>query len=246
MQGGISRRIGLFALLFGIPLLFLYLLAKGDPNIESLKFYGKEITDTGKQKIKDFVFYDVDSNQVTKETLKGKTLITTILIPSCPSLCPIISRQVDEFVYKKMIDREKFKDFLILSQLVDTTGKSPNLKSFIGEQTVNPNKWLMVTGEENNIYDINFNVVIKDYTKPWYYREFEKPKIVVRNLLKDNIPNSNEIGGKTYYKMLLLIDKNHYIRGIYQGDKTLEIERLNKEINVLEREYSKEAKNQKK
>lgn len=224
MQGGISRRIGLFALLFGVPLLFLYLLAKGEPNIEKLKFYGKEITDTGKDKIKDFVFYDLDSNEVTKETLKGKTLITTILIPSCPSLCPIISRQVDEFVYKKMIDREKFKDFLILSQLVDTTGKSPNLKSFIGEQTVNPNKWLMVTGEENNIYD------------------FDLPKA---NLL-DNNSADVVVGGKTYYKMLLLIDKNHYIRGIYQGDKTLEIERLNKEINVLEREYSKEAKNQKK
>ncbi len=46
--------------------------------------------------------------------------------------------------------------------------------------------------------------------------------------------------------MLLLIDKNQYVRGIYQGDKTLEIERLNKEMRVLEREYHKEAKNQKK
>lgn len=224
MKGGISKRIGLFAVLFGVPLLFLYVLAKGDPNTTSLKFYGKEITNTGKYKIKDFVFYDVDSNKITNETLKGKTIITSILIPSCPSLCPIISQQVDEFVYKKIIDRENFKDFVLLSQLIDTTGKTPNLELFVNEQKSNSNQWLIVTGDDNPIYD------------------FDLPQA---NLLQNN--NSDKaIGGKTYYKMLLLIDKNQFVRGIYQGDKSLELERLNKEIRVLEREYHKEGKKQKK
>jgi protein SCO1/2 len=221
MQGAVSKRIRLFALLFGVPLLFLYLLAKGNPNTTSLKYYGKEITEIGKQKINDFLFYDVDSNEITQQTLKGKTIITSILIPSCPSYCPVISQQIDEFLYKKIIDRENFKDFIILSQLIDTTGKNPNLVSFINEQDIKPNKWLIVTGNENPIYN------------------FELPNA---NLLQDNITDK-AIGGRTYYKMLILIDKNKYVRGIYQGDKTLEIERLNKEIRVLEREYHKEAKN---
>jgi protein SCO1/2 len=247
MKGGILGKIGLFSLLFGIPLLFLYILAKGDPNIESLRFYGKEITTTGKYKINDFSFYDVDSNNITKQTLKGKTIVTSILIPSCPTHCPIISQQVDALVYKKFINRPELKDFVILSQLINPSGTTLNLNTFSKEQNIDPDRWIIVTGQdENPIYDIDFNVPIIDYSIPWYVRFYTKPNFITRNLLTESAPNSNTIGGKTYYKMLLLIDKNNFVRGMYQGDKTLELERLNKEIKVLEREYAKEAKSQKK
>lgn len=220
MQGGITKRIVLFLLLFGIPLVFLYILAQGDPNVQGLKFYGKEVSETGKQKINDFLFYDVDSNAVTKETLKGKSLIITTLIPSCPSKCPIISSQLGNFIYNKISTETRLKDFVIISHLLDTTGNNVDLKAFTEEQPVNADFWKIVTANTNPIYD------------------FQMPKAH----LMDQNPKDVVVGGKTYYKMILLVDKDHYVRGIYQGDKSMEIERLNQEIRVLEREYKSKEK----
>lgn len=216
MSGGISKRVGLFLLIFGVPLIFLYVLARGETNTQKLKFYGEEITKEGKFKINDFIFYDADSNAITKETLKGKSIIFSILIPSCPSKCPIISGQLGNFVYNKIKAEKRLKDFIIVSQLLDTSGKEVDLKSFIQEQPVDQDWWKILRAEENTIYD------------------FELPNA---NLLDDNLKD-RVIGGKTFYKMILLVDRNHYLRGIYQGDKTMEIERLNQEIRVLEREYA--------
>lgn len=220
MSGGISKRVGLFLLIFGVPLIFLYVLAIGETQTQRLKYYGKEITEKGKTKINDFLFYDVDSNSITKETFKGKSLIVSILIPSCPSKCPIISGQLGNFVYNKIKNETKIKDFVILSQLLDTSGKEVDLKAFLQEQPVDQNVWKIVTGSDNPIYD------------------FDLPNA---NLKQDNAKDP-AIGGKTYYKMILLIDRDHYLRGIYQGDKTMEIERLQQEIRVLERQYAAEEK----
>lgn len=219
MGGGTSKRIGLFLLLFGVPLIFLVVLSRGDTTYNGLKYYSKNITDSAKVKVNDFLFYDLDSNAVTKESLAGKTIIVTTLIPSCPSACPVISKQLGEYIYNDISHQTRLKDFIILSHLIDTNGNQVDLASFIKEQPVNQEKWKIVTGpQENPLYD------------------FDLPNAK----LNQNSPNDDVIGGKTYYKMILLIDKNHYLRGIYQGDKTPEIKRLQQEIKVLEREYKEE------
>ena len=71
----LTKRIGLFAILFGVPLIFLYTLARGKNNSQDLPYFGKT-EELGKQtEIKDFTFYDIDSNIINKETTKGQTLI---------------------------------------------------------------------------------------------------------------------------------------------------------------------------
>lgn len=221
MKGGISKRVGLFFLIFGVPLLFLVILSRGEPETTKLKFYGKNLTEKGTTKINDFLFYDVDSNQITKQTYKGKTLVVNMLIPSCPSVCPVISPQLESFIYKKVLNETRLKDFMMLSHVVDTNGGAIDLKSFVQEQgDIDSDKWKFVQGSSNSLYD------------------FDLPKA---NLLDTN-KYDIAIGGRTFYKMVLLIDRNQYLRGIYQGDKTMELERLKQELNVLEREYASIAK----
>lgn len=218
MGGGISKRIGLFFLIFGVPLLFFLILSRGEPATTKLKFYGEKLTDKGVTKINDFIFYDVDSNKITKSNYKGKTLIVNVLIPSCPSHCTVMQSEIDRVIYKDKITKEtRLRDFVMLSHLIDTLGNEVDLASFVNEQkNLNPEKWRIVKGNSRSLYDFNING---------------------KNLLTNNAKNF-AVGGHVFHEMVLLIDKDYYLRGIYQGDEPMEIRRLSQELNVLEREYA--------
>ncbi len=219
MQGGISKRIGLFLLFFGIPFLFLYIFANGKTNIKHLKYFGKEITDKGKYQVKDYHFQDLFKSPVNKSTLKGKTIIASVIVPSCPSSCPILHQQVEKFIYNKIVKDKNLKNFMLLSVVVDTSGKQVNLASLINEHKVNQSRWKYVTGDKNLLFD------------------FELPKANLKNDKSKDFKYPSTVS-----RMLMLIDRNNYVRGIYQGDKTMDIDRLSKELRVLEREYAKQDK----
>ena len=228
--------------------MFLYPLSKGKNNSDDLPFFSKaaivseqtlndsinnspknkehfiKIKETfDKQYINDFVFYDEDSNAVSSETTKGKTLIVSTLIPSCPTYCPILQKQLKFLVYDKLYDRPAFKDLLFISHLIDTNGNNPNLKAFLGEQeNINTDSWKIVTGADNPIYD------------------FEIPTGNIKSRECDTTIQC--IGGKPYYQMILLVDRERRVRGMYQGNQTQLIERLRGEIRKLFIEYVHEDK----
>lgn len=215
-----SKRVGLFLILFGVPLIFLYTLAKGKTNQKNLPYFGKTEAIAKATEIKDFTFYDVDSNVINKASTKGKTLVVSTLIPSCPYYCPIIQKQVKFLIYDKLYDRPEFKDLLFISHLIDTTGAIPNLPQFIREQNgYDFSRWKIVTGEDNPIYDL------------------ELPEA---NLKTTNFKTKRCIGGKTYYKMILLIDRNRKVRGLYEGDQTQHLKSIRQDIRKLFIEYKLE------
>ena len=180
-----------------------------------------------KQYIKDFLFYDEDSVPVSSETTKGKTLIVSTLIPSCPTYCPILQKQLKFLVYDKLFDRPAFKDLLFISHLIDTNGEIPNLKAFINEQEgINTDSWKILIGNDNPIYD------------------FEIPTGNIKTRECDS--SIQCIGGKPYYQMILLVDRERRIRGMYQANQTQLIERLRGEIRKLFIEYVHEDKAKKK
>ncbi|MDA9261893.1 hypothetical protein N9P38_00875 [Flavobacteriales bacterium] len=213
----LTKRIGLFAILFGIPLIFLYTLARGKNNSQDLPYFGKTEELAKQTEIKDFTFYDIDSNVVNKETTKGQTLIVSTLIPSCPEKCPIIQKQLKFLVYDKLFDRPAFEGLMFLSHLVDTNGGNPDLSYFVDQQVdYDLSRWKMVTGPDNPIYDID---------------------LPNANLKNTDFKMSNTVGGETYYSMILLIDRDKKVRGLYQGNQTPQIEGLRKDIRKLFIEY---------
>lgn len=216
----ISRRVWLFIILFGVPLAFLYPLSKGKPNTKDLPYFGKTEELAKTTEIKDFLFYDIDSNVINKESTEGKTLVVSTLIPSCPYFCPIIQKQLKFLVYDKLYLRPEFNDLLFISHLVDTTGAEPNLSQFLNEQEdYDFSRWKIVTGQDNPIYDID---------------------LPNANLKNTDFTTSTTIGGKAYYQMILLIDRNRKVRGLYQGEQTQQIENMRKDIRKLFIEYKEE------
>ena len=219
----ISKRIGLFLILFGVPLIFLFTLAKGKTNQKNLPYFGKTEEIAKATEINDFTFYDIDSTLYNKETTEGKTLLVSTLIPSCPFSCPIIQKQVKFLIYDKLYDRPEFEDLLFISHLVDTNGATPNLPLFVSElKDYDFSRWKIVVGEDNPIYDV------------------ELPN---GNLKHKECDGSIEcLGGKAYYQMILLIDRNKKIRGLYQGNKTQLLKGIRQDIRKLFIEYKLEDK----
>ena len=245
-----ARRIWLFILLFGVPIIFLYTLSRGKNNSDNLPYFSKSaivseksLTDSiakykgsenakefkdlkdvfKNQRIKDFTFYEEDSTEVSSATTKGKTLVVTTLIPSCPYYCPVLQNEIKYLVYDKFKGRPDFKDLLFISHLVDTSGIIPNISRFINEQKgIDSESWKIVLGDTNSIFD------------------FELP---TGNILKRECDTTITcIGGKPYYQMIMLVDRNRNVRGLYQGNQTQLIERMRGDIRKLFIEYKQEDK----
>ena len=216
-----KNKIWLILILVVGPLLFMYPLTKGKTNTHDLQYFGKTEELAKTTEIKDFSFMTLDSSFLTKETTKGKTLIVSTLFPTCPTFCPIVFRQLKFIVYDKLVNDKSMKDLLFVSHLINTDGSIPDLKEFVSEQDIDEEVWQIVTGSENPIYDID---------------------LPGGNLLTTNSNEEKIIGGKTYYKVILLIDKHLKVRGVYQGDQTPQLDRLRVDVRNLYNEYKKEDK----
>lgn len=222
-----KNKIWLILILVVGPLLFMYPLTKGKTNTHNLQYFGKTEELARTIEIKDFSFVTLDSTLLTKETTKGKTLIVSTLFPTCPTDCPIVLSQLKFIVYDKLVNDKSMNDLLFISHLINTDGSIPDLKAFVADQDIDEEVWQIVTGSENPIYDLDMPI--------------DTITGISRNLLRDNA-NGVNFGGKTYYKIVLLIDKYLKVRGVYQGDQTPQLDRLRIDVRNLYNEYKKENK----
>jgi len=94
---------------------------------------------------------------------------------------------------------------------VDTVDK---LKEYEDENEINSRKWHLVTGDKDELYDIARNGYFAD-------EDFKKTQDK-----SDFIHTEN----------FILIDKEGYIRGVYNGTIAVDVLRLMRHIEILQRE----------
>jgi hypothetical protein len=81
---------------------------------------------------------------------------------------------------------------------------------------IDDNRWTLATGLNNAIYDVN---------------------LLKKNPWQEKTPNSNLERGA--YELILLLDKQRHIRGVYQSNKSSEFDRLEDELVLIKREDDK-------
>lgn len=114
----------------------------------------------------------------------------------------------------------ELNDFRILSHTVDPKNDTvETLKRYAEKNKINTEKWFMVTGSKESIYDVALN---------GYFL----------NAMED----SDAPGGFLHSEMMILVDKNKNIRGIYDGTDTEEVDRLMEEVRLLKKEEDRKAK----
>ncbi len=164
-------------------------------------------------KIPDFTFINQLGDTVTQNTFEGKLYITDFFFTTCPGICLKMTSNM-------MIIQEEFRnnpDILILSHSVTPSIDSVSvLKDYAKNHGIIDNKWHLVTGDKNEIYNLGRN----------YY--FIENDLGIPKNLNDFLHSEN----------FLLIDKNKHIRGIYNGLNKVSIKQLIADVRTLKREES--------
>ena len=164
-------------------------------------------TDTIYHKIPDFKFLNQDSTWVSQKDFDGKIYVADFFFTSCPTICPKMKTQLLR-IYQRYLNNPDIK---ILSHSIDPDYDRPNvLKKYANRMEVDSKKWNFVTGNKSEIYKIG--------QKSYMVSAQEDP---------------NEAGGFVHSGAFILVDKNRHVRGIYDGTKEPEVNKLIEDIEIL-------------
>ncbi|RMG59729.1 MAG: SCO family protein [Bacteroidetes bacterium] len=160
--------------------------------------------------IPDFTFVDQDSNRVTAATFADKVYVADFFFTTCPSICPKMSQQMVR-LHDAFIDRP---EVVLLSHSIDPTHDTVAvLREYAQALAVKSHKWHLVTGDEDDIYDM------------------------ARAYMVSAMRDENAPGGYVHSGAFILVDKDRRIRGYYDGTKTEEVDQLMADIDRLLAEY---------
>lgn len=180
----------------------------GRKEVVQKEVNGEDVSDTVYHTIDDFAFVDQDSTIITPVTFKDKVYVADFFFTSCPTICPVMKSEMLR-VYEKFIDND---DVLLLSHTIDPEYDTVALLKDYAERlgVENNKKWHFVTGEKEDIYDIGQN-----------------------SYMVTAMEDGSEPGGFLHSGAFILVDKKSRVRGIYDGTKEEEVNKLIKDIPLL-------------
>ena len=188
------------------------------PNMVSTELVQEDIRHVKKyHKISDFSLTNQNGKVITQEYYDNKIYIADFFFTTCPTICPIMTENMFQIQEKTLGEDVLLVSYSVTPE-IDSTAQ---LKKYALEKGVDDNKWNLLTGDKKQIYDLA-----------------RKSYLVAKN---------DGDGGK--YDMIhtenfVLIDKEKRIRGFYDGTNNEEMDKLLKDVKILENSY-KNSKNEK-
>lgn len=166
--------------------------------------------------VQDFTFTGQNGKTVNQHNVEGKVYVAEYFFTTCKGICPKMNENM-KIVYDKFKNES---DFAIVSHTsMPETDSVPLMKRYeeklIGKTPENPAKWYFVTGSKDSLY-----------------------KMARVSYLLDNDKN-NSVNIKDHFihtQFFALVDKQMRVRGIYDGLKPDEIDKLEEDIAKLLKE----------
>lgn len=178
----------------------------GEPAIVSSEVNGKLEIDSIFPTIPKFSFINQNGDTITKEDFNNKIYIADFFFTTCPTICPKMKSELLR-VYEKF---QTNNEVSILSHTIDPDHDSVKvLKDYAERLKVIAPSWHFVTGNRDSIYTI------------------------AESYLASAEEDASAPGGFVHSGALILIDKNKFIRGIYDGTKSEEVDKLISDIPIL-------------
>jgi protein SCO1 len=177
----------------------------GNSYVNSFEMEGKTITDTVYHKIGDFSFVNQEGETVDNNTTSGKVYVADFFFTSCPTICPIMKTQMLR-VYEQF---KEHPDFLILSHSIDPKHDTVALLKDYAERlgVENAKTWHFLTGDQEMLFEIGQT-----------------------SYMTTAMEDKNEAGGYLHSGAFILVDPKGHIRGVYDGTKADQVDRLMKDI----------------
>lgn len=178
---------------------------------------GKKVNDTVWHKVRPFKLKNQFGKEVGLEDWGGKIIIADFFFTSCPSICPKLTRNMKKLqtAFKKTDSLVRFVSFTV-DPVRDTVQA---LKAYGDKFGIDHDTWFMLTGDRNELYDIALN-------------EF-KASIA---------SNGNIDTGFIHTDRFFLLDKNRVVRGWYSGLDSVNLDKLIKDVVLLNMERDKKKK----
>lgn len=179
-----------------------------DPDIQYIRKY---------HSIPDFSLINQLGDTVTAQTFDQKIYIADFFFTSCLTICPIMTDHMAQ-IQSRILD---MPDVLLLSHSVTPVRDSvPVLYQYAQEKGVHANKWHLVTGPKEEIYDLA-----------------RKSYLVAK---EENGGNAGPFD-LVHTENFVLVDKQKRIRGYYDGTDSESVEQLLEDLALLRKSYQEKA-----
>jgi len=160
--------------------------------------------------VKPFHFTTQDGQMFTDKDMLGKVCVVEYFFTTCKGICPRMNANM-KTVY------EQFKDepnFMIVAHTCNPgTDSAARLKVYADSMKINTQKWVLLTGRKDSLYQIARSAYLLD-----------DPKNNVEKIEDQFI----------HTQFFALVDKDGKVRGqVYDGLKQDELDRLKKDITTL-------------
>lgn len=183
---------------------------------------GRMVSDTVWHKVADFKLQNQFGDTVSLSQLAGKIVVADFFFTRCPNPCPTLTRSMkkvqESFMHSKVKVDQPFVHFLSFS--VDPEYDSvPVLRRYADKYNVNGDRWWMLTGKKADIY----NHILQEFKLP---------------------AEGDTTGGVKFIhsSRFVLLDRDHSVRGYYDGEDSVSMARLTEDIVLLMLEKDRKKK----
>jgi protein SCO1/2 len=157
--------------------------------------------------IANFELINQNGETITQDDYKDKIYVADFFFTVCPSICPIMTNNIGKL--QEVFKNDNDVKFLSISVTPEFDSVSV-LREYATRNKVNDLKWNITTGDKKHIYELA-----------------RKSYFVVVN------EGDGELQDFIHTPNFVLVDKKKQIRGIYDGTKDEDIQRLTKDIRIL-------------
>lgn len=170
--------------------------------------YVDDNQDTVYHSIADFAFINQIGDTIRKEDMAGKIYVADFFFTTCPTICPVMKKEMLR-VYEQFNGETKFR---ILSHTIDPSHDTQAVLQDYAEKLGVPDAatWNFLTGDQEKIFEIGQT-----------------------SYLTTTMADDLEPGGFLHSGAFLLVDQQGRIRGVYDGTKTDQVDRLLADIPKL-------------
>lgn len=206
---------------YGLTILFMIgawwygaqFIKEQQPLHSGLPYFGRDTTNTHDYLVKDFSFYNQDSQLITRRDFENKVWVSEFFFSTCDGICPVMNMNLAKI-------QDSFKsdtNVLFLSHTVDPeTDDIARLKAYAVKHNYIKGKWHFVTGKAETIYDL---------ARTSYLSATPKDSSMEEDFV--------------HSQLMCLVDPHIHIRGYYDGTNTKDMKNLVRDIRLLEIEYEK-------
>jgi protein SCO1 len=161
--------------------------------------------------IRKFNLIDQEGKAFTEADLNNKICVADFFFTVCPSICVKMAVNMADLQQAFLND----KDVLLVSHSVTPSNDSvPILKKYAINKGVQYNKWKLLTGQKQEIYDLG---------RKYYFVE-------------EDLGENSDTTIFLHTENFVLIDKQRHIRGIYNGLDDNSMAALKNDIIALKKE----------